>query len=869
MRNSDNGTLPILVRERVVAAIERAASGFPVVVFSAPAGFGKSIALAHFLARRGTPHVAFRADARHETTVRFARGLLAALAPAGLATVRPGAGDDELLAAAIGVVVGTERAVVLDGFAFPTFEPGVVAFVECLIEATRDRVSWILATRHPATLPVSRWCATETIDHPIDETELRFDAEETRALAAAAGVPFGLPDAARLTATTAGWPAAIATGIYAARSAQNPQAAFAAALAAMRGLLAKFVFANFSNEERRFLLRTCLFEELTQDTLAALGPDARTVLGRIRAETSLVGHGTDGGFAYHPAMKAMLEEALLIRGASSYEEVRASTADTLAVAGRYAEGARLAVGGNSEERILETLRSSGQNLIDRGETGIVREALDALPPATRETDPDAIALAAQAGGYGDAVTFERWCAAAALRAPSATVRAKLSLGLATCLARVARAADGARLLEAIDPDAVDDDTVRARLHADAAGLAARGGATDEHIARIAVALELAESIDDGVLRAAVYRRAADVFASARRFEEASRYASASVDAAIRANAPRIELRARAAAYRIAQELGRLESARATLRTIYDRASERGDLEMLLFGLCAASDVAAMSGDAVWLDELDAALAAADGAGCETYVEELGAALGDALRRSRALRRAWTGRFDEALALLDGGGAVVSAAEAAEAALYAAAAGCRERSADAGERARLAFAEEPNGGSPNALAARMFAALAAVLLDDFTAFEAAATALESRADRIPLPYIRFLRAVRTAGDYARNRMSRRRLSLATDAMREHDLGGYAALIDALPIRLTVVIPGTGLTATELSVLQLLCDGLTSREIAGRLGRSVLTIDSHAKSIVKKLRCTGGRREAVELARSGRISGVPARFSFLAG
>jgi DNA-binding NarL/FixJ family response regulator len=93
------------------------------------------------------------------------------------------------------------------------------------------------------------------------------------------------------------------------------------------------------------------------------------------------------------------------------------------------------------------------------------------------------------------------------------------------------------------------------------------------------------------------------------------------------------------------------------------------------------------------------------------------------------------------------------------------------------------------------------------------------------------------------------------------MRRFDLGGYAAAIEALPIRAALVVVATTLTPSESRVLELLCDGLTSREIGNRLGRSTLTIDSHVKTIVRKLHCSGGRREAVELARAGRIAGFP--------
>jgi DNA-binding CsgD family transcriptional regulator len=53
--------------------------------------------------------------------------------------------------------------------------------------------------------------------------------------------------------------------------------------------------------------------------------------------------------------------------------------------------------------------------------------------------------------------------------------------------------------------------------------------------------------------------------------------------------------------------------------------------------------------------------------------------------------------------------------------------------------------------------------------------------------------------------------------------------------------------------ELRVLHSLAAGETSRQVAGALGRSPQTVDSHVKSIIKKLGCSG-RRQAIALARA---------------
>jgi DNA-binding CsgD family transcriptional regulator len=55
----------------------------------------------------------------------------------------------------------------------------------------------------------------------------------------------------------------------------------------------------------------------------------------------------------------------------------------------------------------------------------------------------------------------------------------------------------------------------------------------------------------------------------------------------------------------------------------------------------------------------------------------------------------------------------------------------------------------------------------------------------------------------------------------------------------------------LTPAERAILALLVRGASSKEIAARTKRSAQTVDTHIRSICRKLNCSG-RREAVALA-----------------
>jgi DNA-binding CsgD family transcriptional regulator len=84
------------------------------------------------------------------------------------------------------------------------------------------------------------------------------------------------------------------------------------------------------------------------------------------------------------------------------------------------------------------------------------------------------------------------------------------------------------------------------------------------------------------------------------------------------------------------------------------------------------------------------------------------------------------------------------------------------------------------------------------------------------------------------------------------LRSQHFGGIARLLAVLPLGATETGYG-GLTPAEREILQMLAKGASTKEVAGRTGRSPHTVDTHIRSICRKLSCRG-RREAVALATS---------------
>ena len=274
-------------RPRLAARLDEGlARGLALVC--APAGYGKTAALADWARRSGRPVAWLSLDAGDNDPVRFWRHIVAAV---GL--VRPGIADrvlplfgppppslfEGLVTALINELAAPsgddEVVLILDDYHLIDAEPvhGSLLF---LLEHLPPGLQVVLASRSDPPLPLGRLRARGQLAE-LRAAELRFTAEEAAALlredAEGAAIALSDADVAALTARTEGW----AAGLQLAGLSLRGQADTAGFVAAFSGshryvldYLAGEVLERLDEQLRDFLLETSVLERLAGELCDAV-----------------------------------------------------------------------------------------------------------------------------------------------------------------------------------------------------------------------------------------------------------------------------------------------------------------------------------------------------------------------------------------------------------------------------------------------------------------------------------------------------------------------------------------------------------------------------------------------------------------------
>jgi LuxR family maltose regulon positive regulatory protein len=313
-----------VARPRISGLLDRAVRR-PVTLISAGPGYGKTLALAHWIRHGDRPGpVAWLSVSPVDDSVPgFWAGLLAAVrssgaVPAGseLAGLSPaanfGIGDaarvvDELAALAQPLVI------VLDDVQHLR-DRVVLDSVELLLAAPPS-VRLVLSTRFDPPLRLRRL----TVAHALTEirsADLAFQPAEARELLTASGFDLPAHTVDMLVERTQGWVA----GLRLAQMSFDPRAP-QAAVTRMHGSdrpIAEYLLQEVLNqlpaEDRQFLLRASTADPVTADLVEAVTgqPGAQSRLERLEAHNAFL-VGLAGGrtwFTWHPLFRELLQHQL-------------------------------------------------------------------------------------------------------------------------------------------------------------------------------------------------------------------------------------------------------------------------------------------------------------------------------------------------------------------------------------------------------------------------------------------------------------------------------------------------------------------------------------------------------------------------------
>lgn len=262
--------------DRLVSAISS-----PVVLVSAPAGYGKTSLLALWREREQRPFAWVSLEAADNDPVTFARRVLAALERIleadsetldGLRFSEPPL--ESFVVRALRTACAASRrpfVLVLDDLHVLT-ERHCLAAIGCLAERLPPGCQLALATRTDPPLPLASWRAHGRMTE-LRTAQLALGASGACALLAAAGVPLEDDLVAQLNERTEGWPAGLYLAALSLRDHADPWhfvERFTGTNRYVADFLSEDVLARQPHDVIEFLLHTCVLDELTAAVCDAL-----------------------------------------------------------------------------------------------------------------------------------------------------------------------------------------------------------------------------------------------------------------------------------------------------------------------------------------------------------------------------------------------------------------------------------------------------------------------------------------------------------------------------------------------------------------------------------------------------------------------
>jgi ATP/maltotriose-dependent transcriptional regulator MalT len=856
-----------VVRERLLERFDVAAA-YRIVLVAAPAGFGKSVAVRHYLEHRRIDHVRCALRREHDSLLGVLGAFAAAverIAPNMLhaySSFYSNVEQSPTIARGVAQWIATmlksyRGAIFIDDLHHARSDPRVAEMLMEVVDLTHGDVRWFFAARDPQTFPVATWLAYGAIDVPIDETDLRLTIDEAAAAAREVEVSLTQETLRELLSLTDGWATAFTFALRASTRTSELARVALGTREMVYAFLAEQVFRSLDEADRDFLLRTAPLPALDLRVLREADfEDAPATIARLRRTTAFVVDESDRVFRYHDLFRDFVEHELR-RNAARYARACDDAATWSLQAGRTVEALKLYGESGNGEAIVCILESRGAELFDRGEVKLLEGILESLEPARVERSPLVLALGAMISALRGRLELADAAFQRALALDcNPDAKAHIAMRYATTLSLRWRSADALAAVSSIDAERIVSMPLRARFLAFRA-YALSGVRRPEAGKLAAEALALARGIEDVTLEVMVLQYTAFVAMNERRFQESNSYAGEALRLAelnkLFGPASRVAMLLAS----IASEVGDSDANLWHITRMRRNAEQVGDVVAINWATMIAYGIHTVRGDVDRIESLEPALA-------ELTAPSRGLEHWPALLSAIAMQHAWAGNFVEAYNSIASSGnyagelpdaAWRNAIRWAEIGLYAAAAGKREAGESALKRFNglAATMSDDIFCSYPMLEARLVIALAAILMERSTTANNIISAVERELAKTDESIKAFARAVRALYVRAETGVEYDSLITALQRLSASRMGGYAKLIEALPFTVQPSANAfSSLTPTELKVLASIAHGATSKEIAIDMGRSALTIDSHVKSIIRKLGCSG-RRSAVALAR----------------
>ena len=418
-----------------------------LVLLSAPAGAGKTVLLSAWVAARQPsdptarestgasthrlpgPPCWLSLDSEDNDVNRLLDNLLSTLRDGGAldpdgalgSLVAPaGASTERCLALLVNGLAELSSPVVLvvDEIHELT-NPQASAAIDFLVRHAPAQLRIVLAGRADPPLPIERLRASGTLTD-LRIADLAFDRVETAALCRELELNLTEAEIGALWSRTQGWPAAVRLAAVSLRGHPEPArflAEFAGTDRAIADYLISEVLARLPEDNREFMLHTCLVDAVSPELADALtGREGGTLplaelerLGAPVQPTTVDGHW----YRYHPLFGELLRAHLRHTYPQEIPALHRRAARWYAEQGEAMLAIRHALAGEDWRQAGEEIAEHWLELFLGGGTAAMRGPMAQLPPEVVTSDPRlAAAVAGSRLQDGDLQDAERHLATA-------------------------------------------------------------------------------------------------------------------------------------------------------------------------------------------------------------------------------------------------------------------------------------------------------------------------------------------------------------------------------------------------------------------------------------------------------------------------
>ena len=227
----------------------------------------------------------------------------------------------------------------------------VARFLTSLIERTKGRVQWIIASRATSGLPIGTWLAYGESDLAIDEHDLKFSVEEAKEAARTFKLGVRDEEFVELLQLTDGWATAMTFAMRSSTRSVDLRNISSMTREMIYRYLAEQVYQTLSGEEQKFIETAALLPEIDLDVMVAAGFDrAAALIEDLRARVAFIHEYEPGRYRLHDLFRDFVRHQVKLRGSGVQRERFTTLGQILEEPGSVTQALRLYVDSNSAER---------------------------------------------------------------------------------------------------------------------------------------------------------------------------------------------------------------------------------------------------------------------------------------------------------------------------------------------------------------------------------------------------------------------------------------------------------------------------------------------------------------------------------------